>query len=479
MSPPTAGDPGTEPVATPGVSARRRRVGFLGPWSRGGGDVQPTVRLAVWFAASSLGLLLDPLLPGAMWGSGAAGVVLLALLWYDRGLLGEADALEARRTREPVFSLGVPNPVSLSVENRGGIRLLLEVADEPPREMPGDEGTAVFTLAPRSRREWTYHLVPDRRGDYRFGGLNVRTRTALGLLTSHHRQVPVDDRVRVYPNVRDVKHLALLGMRDRWMRMGIRAARSPEAGKDFESLRDYQPGDERRTVDWKATARRQKLTSRQYDLERSQKILLVIDLGRTMTSRLGLLTKADLAVNACVLLSAVAAHLDDRVGILAFADTVKGWLAPACGRAQAGRVMEFLYPLEPVARESDYRRAFQEIALRLRGRSLVIVFTDLVDPDSSSFLITQMGVLAQHHSVLCVALADYELDHILDQAPRDMPDLYRQAVARTLLDDRDQAAARLAERGVRVLKASPEHLSVQVVNRYLDWKATGRAGARS
>ena len=447
---------------------------FFRPSSRPAADVQPTARLAAWFAVSSLGLLVDPLLPGAMWSSGAAGIVLLALLWLDRGLLRHAEAVEATRTRDPVFSLGVPNPVHLAVENRSSLPLRLEVEDEPPSEMEHHEGGACFDLASMSRREWTYHLVPGRRGDYHFGGLNVRARTRLGLLSARRRLEPDDGAVRVYPNLRDVKHLALLGMRDRWLRMGLRAARAPEAGRDFESLRDYQPGDEWRTVDWKATARRQRLTSRQYDLERSQKILLVLDLGRTMTSRLGALTKADLAVNACVLLAAVASHLDDRVGILAFADQVKGWLAPASGRAQAARVMEFLYPLEPVARESDYRQAFQAISARLHSRTMVIVFTDLVDPDSSSFLISQLGVLARRHSVLCVALADFELDQVLDQEPQDLSDLYRQAVARTLLDDRDQAAARMAEHGARVLKASPQHLSVQVVNRYLAWKASGR-----
>jgi uncharacterized protein (DUF58 family) len=437
-------------------------------------ELQPTPRLAVWFGVSSLGLLLEPIAPGASLASMAAYLVLGMLLWNDHSRLRRCERLDLTRQREPVFSLGASNPVELQLVNPTDDAFDVEVIDEAPAEFrtPRDE----FRFRLQGRSLWTHHYVtvPNKRGDYEFGGLNVTARSSLGLLALHQRQMPAPREVRVYPNLHDLRNVALFGLQDQLQRLGLRKVRAPEVGREFESLRDYQSGDEWRTVDWKATARRSRLTVRQFDVERSQKILLVLDLGRTMSTRLGELNKADLAINACVLLCTVASHLDDRVGVLAFADKMLGFHPPGRGKTQAARMLEFLYPLEAVTRESDYQMAFREIVTRLRSRTLVVLFTDLVDPESSSQLIAQLAVLATRHAVLCVALADYELDSILEQAPQEAIDLYRQTVARTLLDDRDQAAARLTARGVGVMKARPKDLSVQVVNRYLQWKTTGR-----
>lgn len=437
-------------------------------------ELAPTPRLAAWLMVVCLGLMVDPLVPGAWLFTVCASLLVAALAVMDGIRLRAALALEPGRARDPVFSLGVANRVGLSLYNPTLLDFDVEIVDEAPPQFRTLDDNFKFHLGARTAWEGMYHTTPDKRGDYQFGGLNVRARTTLGFL-SLSRRLELDDRaVRVYPNLRDVKALSLLSQRDQWLRMGIRTMRGPFVGREFESLRDYQTGDEWRTLDWKASARRHKLTVRNYDVEHSQKILLVLDLGRTMSTRMGDLSKADVAINACVLLTAVAARLDDRVGMLAFADKIIGWLPPARGKNQATRLLDFLYPLEAVTRESDYRKAFGEITMRLRSRTLVVVFTDLVDAESSSQLIAQLGVLASHHAVLCVALSDHELEDIQDEAPQKATDLYRRAVASSMLDDRDQAVAQLSQRGVRVLKARPDTLSVDLVNRYLQWKRTSR-----
>jgi uncharacterized protein (DUF58 family) len=434
----------------------------------------PTPRLAAWFMVASLGLLVEAVIPGASLATVAALGALLALVARDARSVRAALQLEVQRRRDAVLSNGAANPVRLSVYNPTEVDLDLQIVDEPPPEFALDRETFALRLPAGAAWEDLYHVTPDRRGDYSFGALNLRARSALGLL-SLERAFDFDDRaVRVYPDLRAVKGMTMLAMRDQVLRMGIRTQRAPFVGREFESLRDYQSGDEWRSLDWKATARRQRLTVRSYDVEHSQKILLVLDLGRTMSTRMGELSKADVAINASVLLTAVASRLDDRVGLLAFADRVIGWLPPVRGKGQAGRLLDFLYPLEAVTRESDYRAAFHEIALRVRGRTLVVVFTDLVDPESSSQLIHQLGVLAAHHAVLCVALSDHELEDVQAHPPADPDTLWRQTVAASLLDDREQAIAKLQERGVRVMKARPDSLSVDLVNRYLGWKRMGR-----
>jgi uncharacterized protein (DUF58 family) len=411
------------------------------------------------------------------WASLGADLLLGSLVWRDLRALGQIRSLHLERRREPVFSLGAANPVEIRVHNGGSQELWLEVEDEPPPSFAVDRSTFVVRLPADSQASLVYRATPPRRGEYRFGALNVRLRTRLGMLALQRRLAgEAEPEVRVYPDLQEVRKAFLLGLQDRLHEMGLRTVRRPEVGREFESLREYRPGDEVRSVDWKATARRGRLTVRNYDVEHSQRVLLVLDLGRTMARRLGDLTKADLALRACVLMASAVARTDDRLGILAFAHRVLGFLPPARGRTQLGRLLDFLYPLEAVYEESDYRRAFTEVAGRLRRRALVIVFTDLVDPESSSQLILHLSHLARHHAVLCVALSDYELEACLDQEPATEEDLYREAVARSLLEDRDQAAARLTAAGVRVLRASPRHLSIQVVNRYMDWKRTGRLG---
>ncbi|NDD27659.1 MAG: DUF58 domain-containing protein [Proteobacteria bacterium] len=436
--------------------------------------LQPTPRLAAWFSLTSLGLLLDPLLPG-VWVFTVLGLgALVAAALHDARRVRWARALEASRHHDPVFSNGVDNVVTLALHNPTDERFQVEVLDEAPPPFQVDCDMFTAALGPREVWEVAYRLRPAKRGDYCFGGFNLRARSALGLLALNRRLVLEGAQVRVYPNLRDLKSLRLLGLRDHELQAGLRVLRVPHAGREFEALRDYQRGDEWRTVDWKATARRQRHTVRTYDVERSQKILIALDLGRTMSTRMGSLSKADVAVNSCVLLTAVAARLDDRVGMLAFADAIKGWLPPVRGPHQATRLLDFLYPLEAVTRESDYQGAFSAIATRLRSRTLVVLFTDLVDVESSSHLIRHLSVLAARHSVLCISMSDHELEDLQDAAPADVRALYRQTVASAMLEDRELAIARLQERGVRVMKARPKTLALDLVNRYCAWKAAGR-----
>lgn len=438
----------------------------------------PSPRAAGLFFVATFGLLGEPLVPGLIWLTVLGNVTLAALLVLDYLWLRQAEPVTAHRFHEEVFSLGVSNRVDLVVRNRGTIPLWVEVADEPPTafraDPPGGTGVrpAGRRLEPGEEWETAYYLIPPQRGDYRFGRLNVRCRTRLGLLVRQQRFEP-EPAVRVYPNVLDLRKYELLGRRDQLAQMGLRQLRLRGTALEFESLREYVAGDELRRVDWKATARRGVMMVKEYELERSQRVMLALDLGRTMASRLGDLTKIDYAINACVLLAHVASYSDDRVGLLAFADEVVGYLPPGKGQHQTTRLTEFLYPLHAQTVEADYRAAFSYLGQQCRRRSLILVFTDLIDPDSSASLIAHLSPLAPRHLVLCVALSDYELDDLLAQPPREPRDLYEQAVASFLQQDRAQALAALSSRGILTLNATPADLSVAVVNRYLALKREG------
>src|SRR5437016_3918552 len=400
----------------------------------------PSFRLALLLALGSLFFFAAAYLPALSWGGLLFDGVVAALCGCDLLLLRAAERVSATRQVEETFSLGAPEPVRLAVSNRAMQWLTVDLRDEPPAAAAAERHSFRFTLGPSHGWRGEYSITPRERGDHRFGPLHLRVRTRLGLLL-RTRILPISAPVRVYPDVRQIRQYEMLARQNRTAQVGLRWVRQIGAGTEFERLRDYVPNDELRRVDWKATARRGALMTREYDVERTQTVVLALDLGRTMASRLELMTKADYAVNACVLLSYVAALADDHVGLFAFAEQPLRFLQPGKGRPQVFRLVEGLYPLQAAPREANYRLAFAHLAAQLRKRALIILFTDLIDPDASRRLIDSVGVLSRRHRVLCVAFSDYELADLIRSVPESPDDLYRQAVADSMLVDRRRASA--------------------------------------
>ncbi len=407
-------------------------------------------------------------------------VIFLILLDDWRRLRATATFVVQRELRE-VLALGAPNLVRLTVSNPTRSSFHLEVRDEPPVEFVLDRRDFVVTAEPGATYALSYHVTPPDRGECRFAKINVRFTTPLGLLI----RASAFDRpqtVRVYPNLLQTAQHDLLARRNRLRQMGLRQARLHGRGLEFERLREYRSDDDLRRIDWKASARRHELVTREYQIERSQHLLLLLDCGRTMATRPHVpgagtsagLTKLDLAINACVMLTYVATQADDRVGLFAFADQPLQFVPPSKGRSQLYRVAGALAGLQPRTTESNYRTAFTLTGSRMRKRGLAVIFTDLLDPDSSERLLANMRLLARKHFVLCVALSDYELDELLAPPPGTVDEVYRQTAAVELRQDRRRALAALRSQGVRVLNATSRDLTVAVVNQYLELKQEGR-----
>jgi uncharacterized protein (DUF58 family) len=426
-------------------------------------------------ALAAFGALV--MLPGAWNGRllavGAVyNVALAAAVGIDYALLRRRGSFPVAVTREchDVLSLGTGNVVSVSVRNTGSARVRIAVKDLPPPGLPHDSRPFSVTLEPGRGAVSRYSVIPTGKGDYEFGDIAVRTWSPLGLLMSQHL-APASRRVRVYPDVKAVSRYDLLARRGRLAEAGIRAARYRGRGTEFESLRAYMPDDDSRQIDWKATARRHQLISAQFQAERSQNVFLVLDAGRMMAGRVGPMTKLDHAINAALMCAYVAAEMGDRVGLLAFAARVRAYIPARRGRRQVFHLLEDLYRLEPELVEPDYDAAFHYLALRQRRRSLVIVFTDLVDRDSSATLLEHIGALHPHHLVLCVTLADAEVLALARAVPNQAEDVYQKAVALQVLADREAALTYLRRRGVHVVDAPADGLTAAAINRYLELKS--------
>ncbi|HLK60530.1 MAG TPA: DUF58 domain-containing protein, partial [Chthonomonadaceae bacterium] len=353
-----------------------------------------------------------------------------------------------------------------------GARLRFELRDTPPESVPNDldDIPFEFRVGKGARQAVVYHLTPQARGDYRFGDIYLRIRGRLGMV---HRltRIPAPAEVKVYPNVQEAAKFDMMARKGRLQQIGIRKARLQGAGREFESLRDYLPDDEMRRIDWKATARRGKLVARQYEVEKSQTIMLVLDVGRTMLAEIDGIQKLDYAINAALLLAYVASLADDQVGLLVFADTVQSYLPPRKGRSQVYAILERLYNAQASLAEPDYREALAYLQARWRKRSLMVCFTDLWDPESSRQTILELSALQPRHLVAAVTLLDSKVLQAANQEAELAETVYQKAVAMQVLEDRQRANAALSQRGVLVVDSPADKLSAELVNRYLEVKA--------
>jgi uncharacterized protein (DUF58 family) len=370
-----------------------------------------------------------------------------------------------------VLSVRAENLVRLRVTNEGTSRIQFRLRDEPPPEFVADRQEFDVDLLPGQTREYRYHVTPSERGDYFFRDSFVRADGPLGLVARQSR-IPTRQIIRVYPNILALRKFDLLKQRGHLRQIGIRRSRLKGVGTDFDALREYASGDDYRKMDWKATARRGKLIVREFEAERNQPVLLVIDYGRLMMAEVGSIEKLDYVLDAALMLGNAAATANDQIGLLVYADRVERWIAPKRGRGQLGHVIEALHALRAEPIEANARDSFNYLATRWKRRSLMVVFTEIEDPDEARKLLTVLGPLARRHICLVVSVADPGLQ---SQRQADLSDPigpYLRTSANLFHEEREKAQRLLNAAGVRTLDSEPDTLGTNLVNYYLDVKAT-------
>jgi uncharacterized protein (DUF58 family) len=434
-------------------------------------------------------LLAAPLLAAGTWvpalewvGLGYLGLC-LGLFLLDWRLAESVSRFEVARLHDSKLSLGAENAVRLTVRNRRERGTTLQVRDEPPDAFLADRLLHEGTVGPRDTWAAVYHVTPPRRGDYRFGQITLRWLGPLGLVRRQGavREIGTEDGVikgeapvKVYPNLLNVRRYDLLLRQNRLRELGLRHTRLVGEGTEFERLREYLPDDDFRHINWKATARRNRPVTTEYQTERSQTILALIDTGRMMQSPVEHIAKLDYVINAALFLGYVAAGVGDKVGVMTFADDVQRFLSPRQGRGQFYRMLEFLYAVEPQPVEPNYERAFNYLAVKQRKRALVLIFTDLSGGGSMQQLLAHVSLLARRSLPLVVTISDPDVVAASRARPENSQAVYRQAAAQTLLRERRVILDRLERQGVLTLDVPANQLSIAVINRYLELKTRRR-----
>ncbi|HEX6937951.1 MAG TPA: DUF58 domain-containing protein [Longimicrobiales bacterium] len=401
----------------------------------------------------------------------AADALILTAAAADAALAPGRRRLVLTRRAPRWLALGSVAEIEIEATNATGRAVRLRATDDLP---PGlaREGPDIleWRVAPGRRAAVTYRVRAAERGAMTLGPVHVRAAGPLGLVWRQCR-FPLADEVNVLPGILDVRRHRLLGLQRQLALAGVRTVRRRSERGEFESLREYVRGDDPRTIDWKATARRGAPMVRRYQAERSQNVLLAIDAGRLMTERIAGRERLDHALAAALLLADVAAAYGDRVGFLVFGGRVEQYRAPS--RLPISRLAEAFGRVRARLVESNYPAAFAYLARRLRRRSLVVLFSDVIDARASAALIAHVSRAAARHLPLVVALRNPELDAAAVAGAHAEAGVFHRIAAEELLQARAAALAGMRRAGALVADALPDEAIHVVVNRYLEVKREG------
>jgi uncharacterized protein (DUF58 family) len=410
----------------------------------------------------------------------AFGIAPVVLAVLAIAVLADGLAIPGRRsvtvTRAFPTSVGVRDVVAggYRVAARWPFRVAGEIWDALPaalrRETPAPQRFAV-----RRGEEATIPVSVSGldRGEWPLGPVALRLAGPLGLVARTVRY-PRTDQVLVTPSIASVRRYRLLAVQRRLRDAGVRVLRRRGEGTSFAGLREYVQGDDPRFIDWKASARRRALITREFSIEQGQTVVIVIDCGRLMTQLADDLPRFEYALSSALVLADVAAGSGDQVGMLAFDDQVRAWVAPARGTEALRSVRAGLIPLRATMTEPDYATAFRTLDARQRKRALIVFYTDVIDPRASQSLIAHTTRGAQHHLPVVVALRNESLvAAAATGGGRTTTAVYERAAAEELLSARDEALQRMRQAGVSVIDVRPQAMTAAVVNRYLELKGRG------
>ncbi len=429
----------------------------------------PTRRLALVALVTAVVVVALDSVPGFLLVEGALIVVALV----DWALASPPSSIDIERTVPEILGLGTEAEVSWEILNPTGRAQHLSFSDELAPSLGAGSRRARVTVPAHGSAVVRTGIRPSRRGRFAISTLTVRVDGPLGLAS---RQEARQRRsvLRVYPPFRSREEAELRINRARILEVGLRSAQGRGGGTEFDQLREYSVDDEFRRIDWSATARAGKAIVRTYRAERNQTVISLLDNGRVMAGRVDDVPRVEHAMDAVMMLTAVASRLGDRAGLVVFDRDVRAVVAPGHGRNQLGLVTEAMYQLDPVLAESDYLGAFATTLARFRRRAMLVVFTDLVEQAVGESLLPALPLISRNHLVVVAAVQDPDVVRWAVATPTDASGAYRKAAAVQALDERRRTTARLRGLGATVVDAPPGKLAPLLADAYLKVKATGR-----
>jgi uncharacterized protein (DUF58 family) len=434
-----------------------------------------TALIAGFIVAFFLPWLLGPM--QVLLGAASLLTLLDALLLYAPGQ-GGGQPVFGRRVLGDKLSNGDDNEVQLYLESRYRFGLRVEVIDEIPHQFQRRDVLFKTSIAPGQTQVITYQLRPTKRGEYEFGAVNVYAASPLGLVRRRFR-FDENRTVPVYPSYLQMRQYELLAIHNRLTEVGVKRIRRVGQSMEFEQTRPYASGDDPRNINWKASARRatgggnDTLIVNHFQDERAQQVYCLIDKGRVMRMPFEGLSLLDYAINATLVMSNIALIKHDKAGLITFSNK-PGVTVPAERRPGHMRtILEVLYHQKTQYLETDYERLYATVRAKIKQRSLLILFTNFETLQGMQRQLPYLRGLSKAHLLLVVFFENTELRTYLDTPADSTADVYNQTIAEKFQQEKRQIVLELQRYGIQALLTPPQLLTVNTINKYLEFKARG------
>jgi uncharacterized protein (DUF58 family) len=395
---------------------------------------------------------------------------LVVLVWLaDLARLPKPAQLTVRRSWRSPAALSIPSDVDLTLVNSSPVSIYATAVDAVPPQLRDEPPSLTLRATAKNEGTATYRIRPSHRGDAKVGDAYLRYQSVFRIAERWVR-ASLGQIVRIYPNLDEAKRHSIYLLRSRQIAVEKRRTRVRGIGREFESLREYQLGDEYRDICWTAAARRAKLVTRVYQIERSQTVWIVIDSGRLMRARVGGFSKLDQAVNAALSLAQVALYSGDRVGMIAYGRSIRHQLPAAKGSAHLRQLIERLAIVQEEGSEADHLQMAGRLLTDQKRRSLIVWLTDLAETAMTPEVVEAASMMMPRHLVLFVVIGQPDLGQLAAKTPQSESEMYQVAAAQEMVHRRELLLARLRERGALAFEVSSGAISPPLVNAYLQIK---------
>jgi len=430
-------------------------------------------QLYIYIAMASVCFLLSfwlPVLYAVAW---IVTIIIAVLLLIDLLLLYQPkNAINARRILPDKFSNSDNNPVPITITNKYGFKTYIDVIDELPVQFQKRDFLYQISLNPNQNHDFQYLVRPVDRGEYYFGHLNIFVSSVLKIVKRKYK-FQNQQMVMVYPSIIQMQKYDFLAISNSLTEFGLKKIRRIGNTSEFEQIKDYIPGDDFRTVNWKATAKRGQLMVNQYQDEKSQPIYSIIDTGRIMKMPFNGLKLLDYAINSTLAFSNVALKKHDKVGMISFSKKIESFLPAIQKITYLNRILENLYNIDTQFNDSDFGLLYAQLKRKVTHRSLLLLYTNFEHISALKRQMPYLQAISKKHMLVVVLFENTELDTILNENAEDLQSIYHKTIAEKFAFEKRLMVKELQKHGIQSILTAPENLTINTINKYLEIKARG------
>jgi uncharacterized protein (DUF58 family) len=382
------------------------------------------------------------------------------------------NAITARRLLPEKFSNGDDNPAPITITNNYPFEILLDVIDELPVQFQKRDFSYKANLKPNEIHDFEYQVRPVERGEYYFGNLNIYASTKLKIIKRKY-QFQKEQMIMVYPSFIQMQKYDFLAISNSLTEFGLKKIRRIGQTSEFEQIKEYVKGDDFRTVNWKATAKRAQLMVNQYEDEKSQPIYSIIDTGRVMKMPFNGLKLLDYAINSTLAFSNVALKKHDKVGMLSFSKSIEHFLPAINKLTYLNNILEGLYNIETQFNDSDFGLLYAQLKRKVTHRSLLLLYTNFEHISSLKRQLPYLQAISKKHMLVVIFFKNTELDELISKDSEDIQSIYHKTIAEKFAFEKRLMVKELQKHGIQSILTAPEKLTINTINKYLEIKARG------